>query len=380
MRRSCISDQKSDVCIPRLRYMRTSSLRMFVAMLLTALITGMTCSPVRATTTNEWRVERVVVPYGNTSTPMTARLTVSERRVISAVQSLIDRRPNPVYDSSRVLTWVIEPSAKSSMTLAMSRRVLNTLQQIFDINNFRDTTKTTVVVGRTQAFLQQEVRRRGCNPDLDRTNGVFLMAAAVCNRRFIVINLTGYFFLVSPSQSLTQVLESRKEPAISRTSSFIVDRNLSGLAHEWAHVARAASGSGEVQPDEPAWIKEGFAEFMSGIARVQTYRDKMSYKTFHILRLRRFADWASRCTESLRRYRGDTFKVNGCEYYVGPLAVELLVADFGGLPNLLKLWAESNLQRDFASAFETVYGMTLTAFEQIADDYIAEIARAELSP
>jgi len=358
--------------------MRTSPLRMFVAILLMTLVAGIAPLSARATT-DDWRIDRVVVPYGNTPTPITARLTAGERRIISAIQSLIDRRPNPVYDSSRILTWVIEPSAKSSMTLAMSRRVLNTLQQIFDINNFRDTTKTTVIIGRTQAFLQEEVRRRGCIPELDRTNGVFLMASAVCSRRFIVINLTGYFFLVSATQSLTEALEKRREPAISRTSSYIVDRNLSGLAHEWAHIARSASGTGAVPPGEPAWIKEGFAEFMSGIARVQTFRDKMSYKTFHILRLRRFADWASRCTESLRRYRGDTERVNGCEYYVGPLAVEYLVADFGGLPNLLKLWEENNLRLNFAEAFEAVYGMTLTAFERLADAYIAEIARAELS-
>jgi len=56
-----------------------------------------------------------------------------------------------------------------------------------------------------------------------------------------------------------------------------------------------------------------------------------------------------------------------------------LVADFGGLPNLLKLWEENNLRLNFAEAFEAVYGMTLTAFERLADAYIAEIARAELS-
>lgn len=350
---------------------------MFIACLSTGLLLHATPIEAQSTAMNDWRVDRVIVPYGNTSSPVSVRLTSDERRVISAVQSLIDRRPVPGYDSSRILTWVIEPAADKSLTLAMSRRVLNTLQQIFDVNNFRDTLKTTVVVGRSQSFLRQAVESRGCVPDLSRSNGVFLMASAVCNRRFIVINLTGYFFITSPNQSITTRLEQRREPAIARTSTYVVDRNLSGLAHEWAHIARAASASGSIQPGEPAWIREGFAEVMSGIARVQTFRDKMTYKTFHVLRLRKFSDWTRRCTESLRRYRGDTEQLNGCEYYVGPLAVELLISDYGGLPTLLRLWEENNLRLDFPSAFETVYGMPLSYFETIADEYIDGIVEAE---
>lgn len=338
------------------------------------LVAQMTPVGAHAVSISDSRIDRVTVPYGNTPSPVRVRLTSDEDRVITAIQALIDRRPVPGYDSSRILTWVIEPSARSSTTLAMSRRILNTLQQIFDSNNFRDTLATTVVVGRSQQFLRQAVESRGCIPDLGRTNGIFLMASAVCNRRFIVVNLTGYFFLTSATQVITPALERRREPLFSRTSTFVVDRNLSGLAHEWAHIARAASASGAIQPGEPAWIREGFAELMSGVARVQTFRDKMTFKTFHVLRLRKFADWHSRCTEPLRRYRGDTEQLNGCEYYLGPLAVEMLVADYGGLPNLLRLWETNNLQLDFAEAFESVYGMPLSSFETIADRYIADIA------
>ena len=357
--------------------MRAWLLRMCIVVLAVALVTEGAQVDAHAVSASDWRVDRVTVPYGNTPSPVRVRLTPDEDRVIASMQALIDRRPVIGYDSSRILTWVIEPSARSSTTLAMSRRILNTLQQIFDSNDFRDTLATTVVVGRSQRFLRQAVESRGCVPDLRRTNDIFLMASAVCNRRFIVINLTGYFFLTSATQSITAALERRREPPIARTSTFIVDRNLSGLAHEWAHIARAASGSGAIQPGEPAWMREGFAELMSGIARVQTFRDKMTFKSFHVLRLRKFADWTSRCTEPLRRYRGDTELLNGCEYYVGPLAVELLVADYGGLPSLLRLWETSNLRLDFEDAFESVYGMTLSYFETVADSYISAIAEVE---
>jgi hypothetical protein len=70
-------------------------------------------------------------------------------------------------------------------------------------------------------------------------------------------------------------------------------------------------------------------------------------------------------------------QLNGCEYYFGPLAIELLVADYGGLPNLLRLWETSNLRLDFEDAFESVYGMTLSYFETVADSYISAIAQVE---
>ena len=45
-----------------------------------------------------------------------------------------------------------------------------------------------------------------CFPNLVRTGGVHLMGATLCNRRVVVINLTGYFFLRSAGDRLTSAL------------------------------------------------------------------------------------------------------------------------------------------------------------------------------
>ena len=276
--------------------------------------------------------------------------------------------------ASPTAQWLIESSARDSTTLEYSQTVLRRAQALFERFGLVRLSRIYIVIARTQRFINETLAALDCYPNLVRTGGVHLMGEAICNRSVIVINLTGYYFLRSVGDVLTERMESLPEPAFDRLNYRIADRNISGLAHEWAHIMRASATDGVVVPDEPAWMREGFAEVMAGIARVQAFSTRMSYSTFHVVRLRKFADWGNFCSASLHRYRVESDFFAGCEYYLGALAVEYLIARMGGLDTLASLYRKAAASRDFSQAFRSTYGMTLDAFEQRMETYLRAIA------
>lgn len=311
---------------------------------------------------------------GRHTAPVTVRMTREELETVRRMNREVTESGVGVPATAGSAVWLVEAQARGSETLEYSQAVLRRMQLVFENLGLVRVDKTHVVVGRSQRFINDSLAAIGCYPNLVRTGGVHLMGASVCNRRVIIINLTGYFFLRSAGDRLTAAMESWPEPAFNRLNYRIADRNISGLAHEWAHVARASATDGLVAADEPAWMREGFAEVMAGIARVRSFSARMTYTTFHVVRLRKFADWGSFCTEPLRRYRNDSDFLAGCEYYLGALVVEYLVARMGGLATLVALLRESSRTMNFATAFETTYGMSLDVFERRMDGYLRAIA------
>lgn len=306
--------------------------------------------------------------------PVRVLMTREEFATVRGMRREISASAVGVPSTARAAEWFVEPAAQGSATLRYSQAVLRQVQLLFEEVGLVRVTRTAIVVARTQRFINDTLAKLDCFPNLVRTGGVHLMGESICNRRVIVINLTGYFFLRRAGDQLTTRMESLPEPAFNRLNYRIADRNISGLGHEWAHIARASATDGVVAPDEPAWIREGFAEVMAGIARVRAFASRMSYATFHVVRLRKFADWGSFCTAPLRRYRNDSEFFAGCEYYVGALAVEYLVARMGGLAALVTLFRASSESLNFPAAFRATYGMTLDSFEQRMDPYLRAIA------
>ena len=303
---------------------------------------------------------------------------------LSTVRRMTQIAANPVGGSmdestlgvpgvAQLATWYVEDSAIDSRTLILSRKVLASIQQLLATVGLVRIEPTAIVVARTQDYINDTLSSIGCRPDLSRTSGLHLMGEIVCNRHVIVINLTGYFFLVSEGDLLTPELESRREPAMRSTDYRIADRNISGLAHEWAHIARVSLTGGLVAADEPVWFGEGMAELLTGLAKVRAFPSRMSYSTFHVVRLRKFADWGRVCGGSLRDYRRAT--ASGCEYHLGAMAVEYLVARMGGLSKLIDLIRASSRTLEFAVAFRSVYGVSLSSFERTVDAYLAPIGR-----
>jgi hypothetical protein len=226
------------------------------------------------------------------------------------------------------------------------------------------------------------------------------MGSSLCSDTIIVMNLSGYLFLTTPGQLVTREMETRPEPPIASQSYLLVHRNIAGLSHEWAHSVRTLMAGGEVPLGEPAWMREGFAEMVSGLARVKTFPARTSYGDFHAVKIHLFSNWASRCKLDLRGYaQNHAVKIHlfsnwasrckldlrgyaqnsdilaGCEYYKGLIAVEILLSDFGGLSKLMKLYKDTSVLRTFEASFLTNYGMTLTEFEVLADQYINDIAK-----
>ncbi len=317
---------------------------------------------------------RVDPLFGYHRAPVRVLMTRAEAVTVDRMQRSVVTNAIGIPRTAASVEWLIEPSAVPSRTLDLSRKVLARLQFLFEDLGLTRADRTFVVVGRSQKFINETLESVDCFPNLVRTGGVHLMGAAVCNRRVIVINLTGYFFLLRAGDALTSDMETKPEPRLSGFNYKIADRNISGLAHEWVHVARASAHDGRVAVDEPAWVREGFAELMAGIARVLAFAPRMDYLDFHVVRLRKFADWGRSCPQSLRRYREDSDLLAGCEYYLGAVAMEYLVAQLGGLPKVIELFRASAEGLNFGRAFRETYGISLDAFEARADAYLRRIA------
>ena len=312
-------------------------------------------------------------PFGKHVRPLKAVLTREEAKVVGAMESLSRSLSVGIPNTAQDIEWHIEPAAKGSRTLALSRAVLMTLQGIFESQGWTRVEKTHIVVARTQSYINSELNSIGCYPNLAVTAGIHLMGETVCGHRVIVINLTGYLFLLSAGVRLVPVMESLPEPPMSTIDYRIADRNISGLAHEWAHIARASATGDGVGTDEPAWFREGFAEMLAGLARVRAFPKRMTYLDFHVIRLRKFANWEFACKKSLASYRTTSQFLGGCEYYVGVLGVELLLARYGGLASLFSLFEDIASGGSFFTAFRRSYGISLSSFERIADRYIGGI-------
>lgn len=318
----------------------------------------------------------VVTPgFGAYKAPLIATMTPAEMRVINKALEEVNKVNVVEPLSARLVTWYVEPSAVNSPTVKLARRTLLGTQAMFEGLGIFEAKATSIVIGRTQKFLRETVTQLGCYPNLTRTWGQHLMGSSLCSDTIIVMNLSGYLFLTTPGQLVTREMETRPEPPIASQSYLLVHRNIAGLSHEWAHSVRTLLAGGEVPVGEPAWMREGFAEMVSGLARVKTFPARESYGGFHAVKIHLFSNWASRCKLNLRAYAQNSDILAGCEYYKGLIAVEILLSDFGGLSKLMKLYKDTSVLRTFEASFLTNYGMTLTEFEVLADQYINDIAK-----
>lgn len=319
------------------------------------------------------KVVRITPPYGYVPGPVRVRLSKSEQDYVSALQNLAVNWDSAYPPPENLLEWRIEETAKSSRTLALSINALRATRAFLSVPANSGTFPIVIIVGRTQKFIKDQVASLGCASTVQEIGGDYLMGAAICNRRVIVINLTGYFFLTYRNQPITAFMESRPEPAIRATLYTKVDRNLSGLAHEWVHIARNRLTNGFVPDNEPAWFREGLAEVISGLSRVRASGGRMTYMDFHVIRLRKFSNWTTTCLAPLRKYRQTSSSVSGCEYLRGAAAIELLLARHGGIPKILDLFANTSSTNDFFASFRQVYGFSITSFEKQADTYASHI-------
>ena len=355
--------------------------QVFAAALLVALISTVCFVPNRAHADDQLLSQGentavVVTPgFGAYKAPLIATVTPAEIRIVNKAQEEV-RRVNIVKpQSARLIAWYVEPSAVNSPTVKLARKTLLGTQAMFESLGIFEAKTTSIVIGRTQKFLKETVTKLGCYPDLSRTWGQHLMGSSLCSDTIIVMNLSGYLFLTTPGQTVTRAMETRPEPPIASQSYLLVHRNISGLSHEWAHSVRTLMAGGSVPVGEPAWMREGFAEMVSGLAQVKTFPLRTSYADFHAVKIHLFTNWASRCKLDLRGYAVNSDILSGCEYYKGLIAVEILLSDFGGLEKLMKLYKDTSMLRTFEASFLTNYGMTLPEFEVLADQYINDIAK-----
>lgn len=348
-------------------------LGLIVASIMTVASISVVDEPVRAASPSGSAVVSITPPYGYWTPPVRVRLSRAELRVVNRLQRLATTWELPTGAVASPLVWHVEPSARSSPTLALARRVLAGAQDLMAWDDVGLDQLVDVVIGRSQAYINSTVRRLGCSPNLSASESVWLMGASVCNGRVIVINLTGYLFLRYKGQTITRSLETAREPSLSRTWYLIVARNMRGLAHEWTHSARLTFALKGATRREPAWFREGLAETLSGMASVRGTGGRVSYLEYHVMNQRKFTKWTSSCPHSVSRYRTTSPVLDGCEYFVGAAATAILLADHGGIARVLDLYRVAAEVGDWIVAFEAVYGMSLEYFEAKADRYIAGI-------
>lgn len=330
----------------------------------------------KSTSLNPTRVVSFRPYYGYSSERIRVRLSQSEVDVIARMQKIADTWESASPPPTNLLNWRIEPSVAGSPTVSLAIDAFHQARAFLSVPVNSGTVQIAIIIGRTQKYIQEQVAEFGCKPTLATSNGIYLMGATICNRNVIVINLTGYLFLRSVTQPITSAMETRREPSLSSMSYLIVDRNLSSIAHEWTHVARNRLSDGFVPDNEPAWFREGLAEIISGLSRVKASAGRYRYSHFHIIRLRKFANWPNICGIRLTRFRTNGDFASGCEYLSGGAGVELLLAKYGGLPKIITLYSHLRESGDFLESFEYTYGMSLREFERRADIYAKYISQA----
>jgi hypothetical protein len=345
-------------------------------LLATLPLSSRTVTAASTQTLEPTQVVTIKPTYGYSVSPLRIRFSRSEIQITNRLQWLATKwiPENPVLPMPTY--FLIEPSAENSTTIRLGRQAMEAVASLLTRPFDPEPTRTYVVIGRTQEFLKSQLARVGCFPDLTSTNGLHLMGATLCNRQVIVINLSGYLFLRTRGQILTPLMETMNEPPISATSYLIADRNISGLAHEWVHATRALISRGFVPDNEPAWMREGLAEVLSGMARVKASQGRMTYRDFHAIRLRKFIKWPTSCTESTSAYRDNSSILGGCEYHRGAVAVELLIANYGGINKVIELYNDASITGDFFASFRNTYGMSIRNFELRADRYANYISQA----
>jgi len=325
---------------------------------------------------NPTKVVTVYPKYGYAPKPIKVRLSRSEIDVIKRLQIASFAPMAYPTNATSLAVFFIDPGAKDSPTLALGIKSMIMAGELLASAPDGKPSKTAIIVGRTQSFIADTIRSLGCNPDFSAISGALLMGATICNRQVIVINLSGYLFIKNRSQSLTTAMETAPEPPMSATSYLYADRNIGGLAHEWAHVSRSFISHGLIADNEPAWFREGFAELISGMARVRASTNGMTYLNFHVIRIRKFESWPNHCDKGTNNYRATSAILGGCEYLRGLIALELLVANYGGIKNLINLYDDMRVTADFFSSFQHVYKMSVSTFENKADNYFRYITQA----
>jgi len=326
---------------------RRTLLPLLLAAVLVATVTAQ--APARRSEALAGRYVLITPVIGKYQRPFRVFMTARELDVMTRMGARLRAARKVPRSIVNTGTYHVEPGSERSPMFLSQRAVLRELQRVLEkYNGTIADWKVDIVVGRTQKFLKSKLRELGCLTNLVSTDGVLQMGAALCGRHFLADNLTGYMFLRSSADVLTDAMEGAREPRVSTVPYLIAMRNLSGLAHEWAHIYRAAGQDGRVFTDEPAWVREGLAETWAGIAIVNSNIVRMTYTDWHVIRLRRFLDWSRRC-------------------------------DVGGLENLIKVFHLNDPEQGFLDDFEEVYGMTLSEFEKEADAYIAGIREAELT-
>lgn len=322
------------------------------------------------------KVVTIKPPYGYSNSKITVRLSKSEVDIVRRLQAQSFDSPYPSNITPIPIIWKLESGIEKSQTFQLARKGLFATEELLGRPGEIDPYPIVIIVGRTQNFFRKEVAALGCAPDLRKTAGQYLMGATLCNRRVIVINLTGYYFLRYYGQRITTAMELKPEPTVSAVLYLLVLRNIGSLAHEWTHVVRALPSQGRVSSTEPAWLNEGMAEILSGMASVRASAGKMNYLQFHIIRLRKFSNWPNSCRLSLTAYRKASTTLGGCEYLRGAAAVELLIANYGGVRKLMALYDDAHDTYDFFSSFQRIYGMSIRTFELKADKYARYISAA----
>lgn len=314
--------------------------------------------------------------YGYYNGPIRTKLSKSEVDAIRRLQWIATTWQPRIAVVPIPVRWLIEEGTTPSPTLSIAIDALAQAKLLQARENGNPHVIRTIIVARSQEFIRDALASLDCNPDLSRTYDQYLMGATVCNRRVIVINLTGYYFLKNPRIKLTKDLETMPEPALNKTNYLIVNRNISSLAHEWTHVVRNRPTIGPLGVNEPVWLREGMAEIVSGLSLVRASKGKMTYEEYHVIRIRKFSNWPDQCRLSLTEYRETSTALGGCEYLRGAAAIELLLASYGGIGRVQLLYEDANELGDFEASFKRVYGMTLREFEVRADQYSQYIIQA----
>ncbi len=146
------------------------------------------------------------------------------------------------------------------------------------------------------------------------------------------------------------------------------------IPHELGHEAQQSAAKSVGNPNfwmiQPAWLREGTAEFFKLVAY-----SKATSTSYLDLRNLYLQGTGNTCLSvSLTELTGQGSYSSSCEYTKGLIATEYLIAKTGNMDALFI--TEKIPGEDFAAVFEKAYGISLAQFSAEADDYFAKAVAA----
>lgn len=234
--------------------------------------------------------------------------------------------------------------------------------------------ETQIIVGRSDSWFKNYLSSMCTNdflPSQIGSGGAFNCLPS--NKKHVVLNIAGVisrkFHFVDPKLDLSKLVISPATYIDFATQA----------PHELFHVYQGDIWDKKIiiNKDVPLWFVEGGATVFGLAVSTLHSRQLVTYSDVKNIQLRNMpSNILEKCDKSIQEM--DLTPGQGCQYFQGAIAVELLLVNHGGWETLIKL-TEGLSGNGFESDFMRIVGIPLNKFYEEIDSFSKEIGFAKSS-